>query len=107
MRCSIDAASDISRDRFVGQQPLLVDQAVERRAGDAPGIALVLDEIVHNGERAAALAFDQFERAKQRGRIFEMRHVGQETADLDLGMDAGGDTAQDLHDIFVLDQRRC
>ena len=33
---------------FVGQQALLVDQPVERGAGDAPGIALVFDEAMHD-----------------------------------------------------------
>ena len=88
---------------FVGQQALLVDQTVERGAGDAPGIALVLDEGVDDRERAAALALDQFDRAEQSGRILEMRDVGQEAADLDLRMNARRDAAQNLHDKFVVD----
>ena len=79
---------------LVGQQALLVDQSVERSAGDAPGIALVLDEGMHGRERGAGLALDQFDRAEQGRRILEMRDIGQEAADLELRMNAGRNLAR-------------
>ena len=90
----------IFSDGFLGQQTLLVDETVERGAGDAPGVALVLDAGMHDRERRALIAFRKLERAEQGGHIREMRDVGQEAPDLDLRMNAGGDAAQDLHDIF-------
>ena len=89
-------------DLVAGQQALLVDEAVERGAGDAPGVALVLDEGVHHRQRAAVFMLQQLDAAEQRRRVLEMRDVGQEAADLDLGMNAGGDTAQDLHHVFAV-----
>ena len=74
---------------LIGQQPLLVDQSVERGAGDAPGVALIFDEGVHNRERRAGFTLDQFDRAEQRRRILEMGNIGQEPAHFELGMDAG------------------
>ena len=64
-----------------------VDQPVEAGGGDGPGVALVLDEFMHDGERGAALALDQLDGAKQRGRVLEMGDIGEEAADLDFGMD--------------------
>ena len=52
--------------------------------GHGPGVALVLDEAVHDRERAAAVAFDQFDRAEQRRRVLEFGMLDQEAADLDL-----------------------
>ena len=49
------------------QHALIVDEAAEIGAGDRPGVALVLDEAMRDGERAALLAFDQFDRAEQVG----------------------------------------
>ena len=45
---------DVSATVSLGQQALLVDETVERGAGDAPGVALVLDEGMHDRERGAA-----------------------------------------------------
>ena len=92
-------------ERFSRGQALLLDQAVEPVGGHAPGIALVLDEGMHNRERAAIIALDQFDRAEQARRILEMGDVGEEAADLDFRMDAGGDPAQHLDDVLVVDDR--
>ena len=73
---------------FVGYQALLIDQAVERRAGNAPGIALIFDESVHRNESGAGFAFDELNRAEQSGRVAEMRNIDQEAANLEFGMKA-------------------
>src|SRR6185295_2723159 len=76
---------------------------VERGAGNAPSVALILYEGMHNRERRAGFAFDQLDRAEQRRRIIEMGDIGQEAADLELGMNAGRHLAQDLDDVLVVD----
>ena len=88
---------------LVGQQALLVDQAIERSAADAPGIALVLDKGVHRCERGAGVTLDQLNGAEQGRRILEMRDIGQETPDLELRMNARRYFAQNLDDVLVVD----
>ena len=90
------------RDGVGRQHAQFVDQPVEAGCGNGPGIALVFDEFVHDRERAAVLALHQFDAAEQRGRVLEMRDVGEEAADLQLRMDAGGDPPQDLDDVFAV-----
>jgi len=78
------------------QQALLVDEAVERGAGDRPGIALIADKFMHDGKRRARLAFHQLDRAEQCGRILEMGDVNQKAPDLDFRVHARGNAAQDF-----------
>jgi hypothetical protein len=89
----------VSGRRFFGQQALLVDEAVERGAGDRPGIALIADKFMHDGKRRARLAFHQLDRAEQCGRILEMGDVNQKAPDLDFRVHARSNAAQDFHDV--------
>ena len=54
---------------------------------------------MHDGERGAAVALDQFEAAEQRRHVREMSDVGEEAADLDFGMVTEGNSAQDFDDV--------
>ena len=90
------------RDGVGRQHAQFVDQPVEAGCGNGPGIALIFDEFMHDGERAAVLALHQLDAAVERGRVLEMRDVGEEAADLQLGMDAGGDPPQNLDHVFAV-----
>ncbi len=80
------------------QHALVVDEAAEIGAGDRPGVALVLDEPVRDGERASLFAFDQFDRAQQIRDVPVAGMLDQEASDLDLGVNAFVELAEDLHD---------
>src|ERR1700730_5384863 len=83
------------------QQALLLDEAIEVGIRNGPGIALVLDELMYDGNRAARSAFVQFNWAKQPRGMGKLHRFGQETADLDFGIDAGLDAAKQLQDVLV------
>ena len=85
------------RERRRRQHALVVDEAAEIGAGDGPGVALVLDEAVRDGERAALFALDQFDRAQQIGHVPVAGLLDQKAPDLDLGVNAFVDLAEDLH----------
>ena len=95
----------LGRRIAAGEHALFIDKAVEIGRRHGPGVALVLDERMHDRHRAFALAFDKFDAAQQRRRVGETGDFGQETAHLDLGIDAGFEFAIDLDDIVVVDQR--
>ena len=91
------------RHRLGRQHAVVVDETIERCARHRPGVALVLDKLMDNGERAALVALHQFDRPEQPRRVLEQRLVGEEAADFDFRMGAGGDPAQDFDDITVVD----
>src|SRR5947208_2073834 len=59
-------------------------------------IALVIDMRLQQRERKTALVADVFQRAGDRNDMRKMRDIGQESADLRLGIDAGAQAAIDL-----------
>ena len=79
------------------QHALIVDEAAEIGVGDRPGVALILDEPMRDGERAPSIAFDQLDRAQQIGHVPVAGVLDQEPADLDLGMNSLVDLAENLH----------
>ena len=88
------------------QQALFFDKAIEIRRCHGPGIALVFDKGMHDGNRAGFVAFDQFDAAEQRRRIGKTRDLGQKPAHFDFGIDAGFELSIDLDDIVTVYQRR-
>src|SRR5205085_9657426 len=62
---------------FCGQQTLLLDEAIEIGAGQGPRVALVLDESVHHGDRAALAILDQLDRSKERWNVRESNGLGK------------------------------
>ena len=78
------------------QHALVVDEAAEIGAGHRPGVALVFDEAMRDRERAALVAFDKFDRSQQIGDVAVFGMLDQEPADLDLGMDAFVELAENL-----------
>ena len=88
-------------------EPRLLELAVEVVERPAPAVALVGDEAEEGGVgRGLAVRADALDRAQERRGVPEVRHVGQEAADLDLGVDAGLEPAVGLHDHPVADQDR-
>ena len=88
-------------------EPRLLELAVEVVERPAPAVALVGDEAEEGGVgRGLAVRADALDRAQERRGVPEVRHVGEEAADLDLGVDAGLEPAVGLHDHPVADQDR-
>src|SRR5690348_5106224 len=72
-----------------------------------PRVALVLDPAVEYAERGlAAVCFYQRDVTQERRRALEADPFGEESADLDLGMDAGRDLTIEFDDRRTFDNRR-
>ena len=88
------------------KQALLLEQAIEIGRRDRPGVTLVADLGVNDCDRVLSFAFDQFRTAEHRRRIGEAGDLGQEPADLDLGVHAAFEFPEQLHDVVGIDLQR-
>ena len=92
------------RRRRSAEQALLVDEAVEIGAGDGPGVALVFDESMHDRERAAAARPRPVRRCRAASAHSGNARLSTRKRPISIsGMDAGGDPAQHLHHVVVVD----
>src|SRR5206468_9378966 len=65
----------------------------------APRFALVRNEALHERDaHRLPPRYTILERARERCRVRELRALGQEAADLELGIDALGEPAEELQD---------
>src|SRR5436190_13653817 len=84
-----------------GEQPLLVDKAVEIARSYCPAVPLILNKRMDNSDSALLLAFDKLTAAQQGGGIGEFRILGEEAAHLYLRIYASFELAIYFYDIVV------
>src|SRR5262249_10402726 len=83
---------------FRGQQALFLDETVEVGARHGPGVALVLDEAVHDRNRATRPVLLKLDTSKQRRRMRERNGLRQKTADFDFRVEAALEATEELDD---------
>ena len=86
----------------LGEQALVV--APEGAQGVAPGVALVGNQLVQHGDRRRLVVTPRvsiLEGAAQGGHVREPGPVGEEAPDLEVGILAGLQLAEELHDEAV------
>ena len=84
---------------LLGHEGHGVELALEGLGGPAPGIALIADEALQNGDRRRRAVFaDMLHDGRGAAGVLEAGDLGQEAADLDFGMLARLEAAIELED---------
>src|SRR5262249_56975076 len=87
-----------------GQEVLSFDETVQVGVRHRPGVALVLHEAVHDGDRAASSIFLQLDSSKQGRGVRERDCLCEKMADLDFRVEARLEGAKELDDIGCSDK---